>query len=270
MPSEKRARQRAGRVARLEALARQQKRRRRVRSAAIVVVIAAVVVGSVYLITRHTPTPPKKATSNSSPQGRLESIWSKAGCPTSPTARVNTQHYSSAPANTISPSATYTASVKTDVGTFVITLNQKQAPVAVNSFVFLAKAGYFNCNVFHRVIKTFVDQTGDPTATGAGGPGYQFTEQGPATASPQYPIGSVAMANSNNPATTDPNTNGSQWFVVTGTQGENLNPDYVLFGQVTSGMSVVQKINSDGASSTSSVGTPKVYHRILKITIKES
>ncbi len=250
-------------------MARQQKRRRRIRSSAIVVVIAAVVVGSVYLITRHGSTPPKKS-AHSSPQARLEALWAKAGCPTKPTARVNTQQYSSVPANTISPTATYTASVKTDVGTFVITLDQKEAPVAVNSFVFLAKKGYFDCNVFHRVIKTFVDQTGDPTATGAGSPGYQFTEHGPATASPQYPIGSVAMANSNSPATTNPTTNGSQWFVVTGPQGESLPPDYVLFGQVTSGMSVVQKINADGAPSTSSAGTPKVYHRILKITIKES
>ncbi len=265
MPSEKRARQRAGRAIRREAIARRQKRRRRVRSSAIVVVVAAIVVGSVYLITKKSPTPPPTA------QGRLEAVWKKADCPTVPTAEVNKLHYSKLPAQTISSTATYAATVKTDVGSFVITLNQKEAPIAVNSFVFLANHGYFNCNVFHRVIKTFVDQTGDPTSTGGGGPGYQFTEHGPATASPQYPLGSVAMANSNSPATTDPDTNGSQWFVVTGSEGETLAPDYVLFGQVTSGMNVVQKINADGASATSSeTGTPKLYHRVLKVTIKES
>jgi cyclophilin family peptidyl-prolyl cis-trans isomerase len=267
VPTDKRARQRAGRAARLEAIARRQKRRRRVRSSAIVVVVAVIVVGSVYLITKKSPTPPAAP---KSAQSKLEAVWVKAGCPANPKTRVNKLQYSSVPANTLSASSTYTATVKTDVGSFVITLNQKEAPIAVNSFVYLANHGYFNCNLFHRVIKGFVDQTGDPTATGSGGPGYQFTEQGPATASPQYPLGSVAMANSNSPATTDPTTNGSQWFVVTGSAGETLSPDYVLFGQVTSGMSVVQKINDDGSSSSSETGTPKVYHRILKVTIKES
>jgi cyclophilin family peptidyl-prolyl cis-trans isomerase len=247
-------------------MARRQKRRRRARSSAIVVVIAAVVTGSVYLITRHSPTTPKVTR-----QAALERIWVKSGCPATPLKRVNTQKYPDVPAQTISSTATYTATVKTDVGSFVITLDQKEAPIAVNSFVHLAQDGYFNCNVFHRVIKGFVDQTGDPTATGEGGPGYQFTEQGPPTASPQYPLGSVALANSNNPATTDPTTNESQWFVVTGAEGESLPPDYVLFGQVTSGMSVAQKIGDDGAAnSAGETGKPKVYHRILKVTIKES
>lgn len=160
--------------------------------------------------------------------------------------------------------------MKTDVGTFVITLDAKESPIAVNSFVFLARAKFFNCVIFHRVIPGFVVQGGDPTGTGTGGPGYEYTEQGPPlakTGTPQYPLGSVAMANSNSPATTDPTTNGSQFFVVTGTQGEQLSNDYVLFGQVTSGMSVVQKISDDG--STSGV-PPTVTHRMLSVTITES
>jgi cyclophilin family peptidyl-prolyl cis-trans isomerase len=156
--------------------------------------------------------------------------------------------------------------VTTDVGPFTILLDPKQAPIATNSFVFLAKQHFFDCIVFHRVIPGFVDQTGDPTGSGSGGPGYQFAEPGPPKANPQYPLGSVAMANSNNPATTDPNTNGSQFFVVTGSQGETLTPDYTLFGQVTSGMDVVQKINADGAAS----GTPTKLHRMVSVTISES
>jgi peptidyl-prolyl cis-trans isomerase B (cyclophilin B) len=264
VPSEKRARQRAGRQARLEALAKRQKRRRQVRSVVVVVVIAAVVVGSVYLITRKS-TPPK----TTSAQGRLEQVWTRNGCPQSSTTRVNTLSFSSAPALTISTTATYDATVRTDVGTFVIALDAKEAPIAVNSFVFLSDKHFFNCVIFHRVVQGFVDQTGDPTGTGAGGPGYQFAEAGPPVASPQYPLGAVAMANSDSPATTTPKTNGSQWFVVVGTSGEDLPPDYVEFGQVISGMNVVDAINKDGSPSTSSAGTPKVVHRILSVKIKE-
>jgi peptidyl-prolyl cis-trans isomerase B (cyclophilin B) len=262
VPSEKRARQRAGRQARLAVLARQQQRRRRIRSVVVVVIIAAIVVGSVYLITR-----PSKPQLPNTAQGRLEAVWEKAGCPTDPHARVNTLKFSKPPL-TISSSSSYQATVKTDVGTFVIALDPKESPVAVNSFVFLAKKGFFTCNVFHRVITGFVDQTGDPTATGSGGPGYKFREAGPPTATPQYPLGAVVLANSNSPATTTPNTNGSQWFIVAGSEGESLPPDYVLFGQVTSGMKVVDAINKGG--STGEAGTPKLYHRILSVKIKET
>ena len=170
---------------------------------------------------------------------------------------------------TISTAKTYTATVVTDVGTFAIALDPKAAPIAVNSFVFLADHGFFNCVTFHRVIPGFVVQGGDPTGTGSGGPGYQFTEHGPPAASnpaQQYPLGSVAMANSSS-GTTDPSTNGSQFFIVTGPSGESLPPDYVLFGHVSSGMSVVQKISADGTPS----GTPpKIIHRMLKVTVAVS
>ncbi len=262
MPSAKRARQRAGREARRAALAKQQQRRKAVRRAITVAIVAAVVVGSVYLITKHKSKTPAATT----PQGIANAVAEKAGCPASPSTRVNTLQFKSAP-QIINPTKTYTADVKTTLGSFVITLDAKTAPVAVNSFIYLTQQRYFDCVIFHRVIPGFVDQTGDPTGTGTGGPGYKFTEAGPAVATPQYPLGSVAMANSDSPATTMPKTNGSQWFVVAGAQGEALPPDYVLFGQVTSGLSVVTKINKDG--STSGV-PPKVTQRILTISIHES
>ncbi|MGH9045050.1 MAG: peptidylprolyl isomerase [Acidimicrobiales bacterium] len=264
MPSEKRARQRAGRQARREAVQRREKRRRQLRTAGLVVVVAIIVIGSFYLITRKSP---KTTRAKADSQAQLVNVWKQARCPASPTARVNTMHFSSAPAMTISTSTDYDATVKTDVGTFVIQMDPKVSPVAVNSFVFLAKQGFFNCVVFHRVIPGFVDQTGDPTATGTGGPGYQFTEAGPPNASPQYPLGAVAMANSDNPPSRTPHTNGSQWFVVTGNAGETLPPDYVIFGRVIGGMSVVQKINKDGSTT----GTPpKIYHRMLKVTVAQT
>jgi cyclophilin family peptidyl-prolyl cis-trans isomerase len=261
VPSAKRARQRAGREARRAALAKQQQRRKAVRRAITVAIVAAVVVGSVYLITKH-----KSPAAATTPQGIANAAAVKAGCPASTTTRVNTLQYK-APLQVLNAAKTYTADVKTTLGSFVITLDAKTAPVAVNSFVFLADQRYFDCVIFHRVIPGFVDQTGDPTGTGTGGPGYKFAEAGPAVATPQYPLGSVAMANSDKPGTTTPKTNGSQWFVVAGAQGEALPPDYVLFGHVTSGMSVVTKINKDG--STSGV-PPKVTQRILTVTIHES
>ena len=166
---------------------------------------------------------------------------------------------------TIDPAKTYTATVKTDVGTFAIALDAKDAPKTVNNFVFLAQHQFFDCVTFHRVIPAFVDQTGDPTGTGSGGPGYTIPDELPAKASnaaDQYPLGSVAMAN-----TGQPNTGGSQWFIVAGTEGESLSNTYSLFGQVTSGMSVVEKINAQGSSSGS---PPDVIHRMLKVTITSS
>ena len=147
-----------------------------------------------------------------------------AGCPKNPATALKKPKWSSAPATTIDSAKTYTATVKTDVGTFVIALDAKDAPQTVNNFVFLAQHHFFDCVIFHRVIPGFVDQTGDPTGTGSGGPGYTIPDELPAKASnpaDQYPLGSVAMAN-----TGQPHSGGSQWFIVAGAQGESLPNSY--------------------------------------------
>jgi cyclophilin family peptidyl-prolyl cis-trans isomerase len=244
--------------------AKRDRRRKLVRRGITIVVVAVVVVGSVYLITKPKAKAPLTAQQNA--QAAANAIAVKAGCPASPTSRVNTLQFKK-PTQVIDPSKNYSATVKTTVGTFVITLDPKAAPIAVNSFVFLADKHFYNCVIFHRVITGSIDQTGDPTGTGTGSPGYQFQEAGPPVASPQYPAGSVALANSDSPETTTPKTNGSQFFIVTGGSYENLPPDYVLFGKVTSGIKVVDKINTDG--STSGV-PPKIVQRMLSVTIHES
>jgi cyclophilin family peptidyl-prolyl cis-trans isomerase len=188
-----------------------------------------------------------------------------AGCPKNPATALKKSKWSSAPAMTIDPSKSYTATVKTDIGTFVIALDAKSAPQTVNNFVFLAQHHFFDCVIFLRVIPQFVDQTGDPTGTGSGGPGYTIADEYPAAASnsgDQYPLGSVAMAN-----TGQPHTGGSQWFVVAGSSGESLQPQYSLFGHVTSGLSVVKKINAQGSAAGV---PPDVTHRMLKVTISSS
>lgn len=192
-----------------------------------------------------------------------------AGCPATPTTRVNTLTWSSPPPMTIDPTATYRATVETTAGSFVITLDAKAAPRTVNNFVFLAQKNFYKCNVFHRVIPGFMDQTGDPQDTGAGGPGYHFANENVPTA---YATGDVAMANSGG---TD--SNGSQFFILVPGGAKTLDADlahgdrYSLFGKVTSGMSVVEKINAEGNPTPHANGVPpKVVQRILDVTIHKS
>ncbi len=274
MPSEKRARQRAAREARLAAEAKQKKRRRQIRNVAIVVVVAGVIVGISFLVSRNNK-PASKSTATTTTtatkgtdaklQAQANEVAVKAGCPASTKTTVNTQKYAAAPPMTIDASKTYTATVVTTAGTFVITLDPKTAPTTVNNFVFLADKGYYHCVIFHRVIPGFMDQTGDPTGTGTGGPGYTIADENPpkaASGTTQYPLGSVAMAN-----TGEPHSGGSQFFIVAGPQGESLPNTYALFGQVTSGMNVIDTINEQG--STSGV-PPDVTQRMISVTIHQT
>lgn len=160
----------------------------------------------------------------------------------------------------IDESKTYTAVVRTSAGEFTVELYAKDAPIAVNSFIFLAKQGYFDGVVFHRVVPDYIIQTGDPTATGRGGPGYRFQDE---LDSPhRYGPGIVAMANAG------PNTNGSQFFICTGEMSERLNeiPDYTIFGKVTDGMDVVLAIGATPVDGDK----PKETIAIASIAITES
>jgi cyclophilin family peptidyl-prolyl cis-trans isomerase len=131
----------------------------------------------------------------------------------------------------IDPSKRYTATMDTTLGTIVIALDAINAPRTVNNFVYLAGYHYYDGVIFHRIINGFMCQGGDPTGTGTGGPGYRFGDELPKPG--QYQIGSVAMANAG------PNTNGSQFFIVSGASGVSLPPAYALFGQVVKGLDVV-------------------------------
>lgn len=273
MSTEKRQRQKAGRQARLAAEQKAQKRRQALRRTITIVIVAAVVVGiSVWLFNKPAKKQAATATTTSttlapgSTQAALEQVWKAAGCPTSPNAPLPSPTWQSPPPMTIDKSKTYAATIKTDVGTITATLDAKTAPVAVNDFVFLVSHNYFKCLTFHRVIPSFMNQTGDPTGTGTGGVGYTVQGEVPATANPQYPLGSLAMAKT---SAAPAGTSSNQFFIVAGSQGETLPPDYALFGQVVSGQDVVQKINADGDAADN--GTPpKVIHRMLSLTVTES
>ena len=138
------------------------------------------------------------------------------------------------PAMAIDTGKQYTATIVTDKGDITLQLFADRAPKTVNSFVFLARQGFYDGVTFHRVIEDFMAQTGDPTGTGGGGPGYQFEDE----IDPELEFdraGLLAMAN------TGPDTNGSQFFITYGPQ-PHLNGNHTIFGQVVSGMEVVEAL----------------------------
>lgn len=195
----------------------------------------------------------------------------ESGCWTA-TDRVNTegdpelaniQQWSKPPEMQIDGSKTYTAKVETNKGDFTIQLLPSEAPLAVNNFVCLAKAGFFDNTPIHRIVAGFVIQGGDPTGTGRGGPGYKFNDE---PISLDYEKGTVAMANAG------PNTNGSQFFVVLDDLRGKLGKNYTIFGKVSDGIDSVDtlgrvptKVGSSGEKST-----PAEPVTIEKVTITES
>jgi cyclophilin family peptidyl-prolyl cis-trans isomerase len=167
--------------------------------------------------------------------------------------------WGSPPTSALKTGKIYTATIDTSKGLIDVDLLSELAPNTVNNFIFLAVNGYYDNVVFHRIIKGFMIQTGDPTGTGRGGPGYRFADERVTT---PYKLGTLAMANAG------PNTNGSQFFIVQGPSGTSLPPSYTIFGQVTRGMDVVDAIASVpvGGPERSSPAEPI---RILSVSVNE-
>ena len=159
---------------------------------------------------------------------------------------------------TIDPAKAYTATFQTEKGDFVAELFAAEAPVTVNNFVFLAREGFYDGVTFHRVIPDFMAQTGDPTGTGSGGPGYRFNDEPGALALPHDGPGILSMANAG------PNTNGSQLFITYGAT-PHLNGKHGVFGKVTRGFGVVKQI-----SVRDPMRAAKPGDKIESITIEES
>jgi peptidylprolyl isomerase len=167
------------------------------------------------------------------------------------------QSFDGTPPMVVDPARRYTAEMVTTKGTMTIALDPIGAPITTNNFVFLARWHYFDGIVFHRVIPGFVVQGGDPTGSGTGGPGYRFGDELPKPG--RYELGSLAMANAG------PDTNGSQFFIISGPQGASLPPKYSLFGKVVSGLDVVAAIDAIGTPS----GTPAERVKIERVTITD-
>ncbi len=202
--------------------AEEKKQRQMIQGVALaVILIGAVVLAWTFFSNRaDTAAAPTEAPVASDSGGQAPAVTSK--------------QYDAPPAMTIDPAKQYFATFKmAKGGEFVIQLYADKAPITVNSFVFLAREGYFNGVTFHRVLEGFMAQGGDPTGTGMGGPGYEFQNEDSDLTFDK--AGVVAMANAGR------DTNGSQFFITFG-PAEFLNGGYTIFGQVIEGMDVVNGI----------------------------
>lgn len=201
--------------------------------------IAVVLLGSAFFYVR------KNAAQNASQQ--LTNV--------TPTA---TKKAMKKPEMQIDVNKSYAALLQTSAGDIEIALNANETPITVNNFVYLAKAGFYDDTIFHRVIRGFMIQGGDPEGTGRGGPGYRFDDE---LFSGDYTRGTVAMANAG------PDTNGSQFFIMHADYG--LPKDYVIFGRVTKGLEVVDKIASAETEDGGEGSTPVKPVTVESVTITE-
>lgn len=178
------------------------------------------------------------------------------------TERSETMQWPNPPPMSIDQSKEYQATIKTNLGDIIVQLFPEEAPITVNNFVFLARQGFYEGVKFHRVMKGFVIQGGDPTGTGIGGPGYQFADE---AVTRDYIAGTLAMANSG------ANTNGSQFFITLADLSGQLPKNYTIFGIVTGGLDIVQKIGDVPVTKSASgeLSLPTVDVHIDSITIEE-
>lgn len=286
MPSDKRQRQDEGRLTRLEQqqlAQRHAQRRRQLRSLGLLLGALLVVAFLISVLSGDdaettdvsaegsstTTNPDSTATSDGvSPvevvlPGEGASVTGETPCPAADGSAERTTGFEKAPPTCIKEGATYTATIETTEGTVVIDLDAAAAPITVNNFVVLARYHFYDNVPFHRIIPGFMNQAGDPVGPtpGQGGPGYTIPDELPTGDAP-YPAGTLAMAN-----TGQPDTGGSQWFIVVGDGGQQLTPTYTVFGHVTEGQDIVDAINEFGDAATN--GTPTKLVSIKTVTITE-
>jgi peptidyl-prolyl cis-trans isomerase B (cyclophilin B) len=242
---------------------RQQRRRSRIIGAVSVVAVVGLAAGAYAALTHDDGT---KAGATPTPSASAAERLCRAKAPASAGDKKPT--FAEAPPMTIDPHATYVATMETSCGTVEMKLYPDVAPIGVNSFVFLARKGFYDGLTFHRIVADFVIQGGDPSGDGTGGPGYTFANE--ISKKVTFDDGGIlAYANSG------PDSNGSQFFITLGPQ-PSLDPasggSYTIFGKVTKGMDIVQRIGSlpttaPPGSTEASLPTQPVY--IDSITIDE-
>ena len=271
MGTAKRERQKAGRDTRraeAEAAAKKASTRKRAINIGIVVVVAIALIGLWVLLQGGSDKKSTTSTASSStttpPSTTAAPTYGTTECPPASGAATVTTKFSSPFKQCIDPAKTYTAVITTTKGELTVTLDAKKAPATVNNFVALARSKFFDNTPCHRIIPNFVVQCGDPTGTGTGGPGYTFRDELPQAG--EYKVGSLAMANSG------PNTNGSQFFIITGSDGAALPPNYSLFGQVSAGADTSLKaLDAAGNPDKASNGVPpKEPVSIVSVKVTES
>ncbi len=170
------------------------------------------------------------------------------------------KQYAQPPLMTIDAATAYTATIETSKGNITVELLPSEAPKTVNNFVFLTKEGFYDGIIFHRVVKGFMIQGGDPIGNGTGGPGYRFQDE---PVKLKYTRGIMAMANSG------PNTNGSQFFIMHADSG--LPPNYTIFGKVTAGLGTLDELANTPVKASqpgAEVSTPTETLLIKSIKIQ--
>lgn len=253
----------------------QGKARKRGSQVGVVVLLVVALVGFVFVTGNNSNTDVSETETESTQetvdttqdtvaaQASIPFEYGTSACPPIDGSAEQRREFTDSHQLCIDPTKTYVATFDTTQGSFSVRLLSDRAPGTVNNFVSLARWKYFDGTKCHRVIEDFVVQCGDPTATGTGGPGYSFADELPQAG--EYKIGSLAMANSG------PNTNGSQFFVITGNSGASLPPSYSLFGEVVDGLDTAVKamgalFNPDPAAN----GVPPAGDIVLKsVTISE-
>jgi cyclophilin family peptidyl-prolyl cis-trans isomerase len=293
--TDKRARQKELRNTRLEAARieaeRTAKRRRYLRFAAPILAVAVLVALLAIFDSndKKSDTASKSTTTTSQATGTTvagETTTSGSGakavtltgpgggatltgdtpCPKADGSSPRTTTFAKAPGTCIDASKTYTATFDTSKGTMVVTLDTKDSPKTVNNFVVLSLYHFYDGSPFFRLVKDFAAQFGDPSThpSNAAQFGYTIPDELPAKGA--YKVGTLAMAN-----TGQANSGGAQAFFITGSQGTSLPPSYSIIGQVTTGLDVLQKINSVPSVQTSSNdGAPTEQVTIKKITVSEA
>ena len=211
-----------------------------------------------------SPAPSESASvSTPAPSESAAPAASASGGPCKPSAAVGSQPKDVGAPNDVLPAKSYSFNLKTNCGDIEITADAVKAPITVSTLAFLAKGGFYNGTICHRLTTQglFVLQCGDPTATGGGGPNFTFKDENlPAQADNNYPAGSVAMANSG------PNTNGSQFFLVYA--DTTLGANYTLWGKITKGLDIVKSIAEYGTADGSGDGAPKATVEIINASVK--
>ena len=245
------------------------KRRRTQQVAAVVVAVLVIVLGVVLLsnrlggddtVTASNPTPSGSASPSASPSPSASTPGAGCTYSKSGTAAKDVGLPAYDPAKAASYKQPFSVVLATDQGDITLQMAADKAPCTTNSFKHLAQAKYFDGTSCHRLTTAniYVLQCGDPTGTGSGGPGYQFPEENlPADGPDNYPAGTVAMANAGS------GTNGSQFFLVY--KNTTLPPNYTIFGTVSKGLDVVQKVADAGSDDSNGAGDGKPK---LPITIK--
>jgi peptidyl-prolyl cis-trans isomerase B (cyclophilin B) len=243
--------------------ARAARRRRNQRIGWTIAALVAVGAIAVVLLWPRSTGSDVAEPSTSPSASASPSATADIGCDPAPTPPAEPASWDSAPDSSIKKKTDYTLTLDTNCGSIVIETDAADAPETVNSMLWLAEQGYFDSTLCHRVTTDgiYVLQCGDPTATGAGGPGYTVPDENlPAEGSANYPAGTVAMANAG------PGTSGSQFFIVY--EDTTLPASYTIWGTVTSGLDVVQRVAAAGVAGGGTDGSPAAPIGIVSATVE--